>query len=144
MNFAEWRETVPVEMRQDVLWKMRSYQLAVFISDLAWIDSNKLLRHSRTISTADQLVRASGKISANISEGYSRGTGKGRALFYEYALGSARETRDWYYKGRHIITERVMKHRMKTATELIRLLIRTIANEQRENRRLEERKRRRG
>jgi hypothetical protein len=64
-----------------------------------------------------------GSISANLAEGYSRGTGKDRARFYEYALGSARESRDWYYKGRHVLGETVTKHRLSLLTQIIRLLL---------------------
>jgi four helix bundle protein len=77
--------------------------LALFVSDIGWHDVSKLVKDGRTIKLSDQLSRALGSISANIAEGYSRGTGKDRARFYEYALGSARESRDWYYKGRHIL-----------------------------------------
>jgi len=63
-----------------------------------------------------------GSISANIAEGYSRGSDKDRARFYEYALGSARESRDWYYKGRHVLGEEVMTHRQRLLTQIIRLL----------------------
>jgi four helix bundle protein len=142
MTLEEWESTVPAEMRQDAVWKMESYRIALFISDLAWIDSGKLIRHPRTLSIADQLVRAGGKISANITEGYSRGSGKGRAIFYEYALGSARETRDWYYKGRHVLKERVSNHRIKLCTSLVRLLIRMASNENRQNKRLMPKKQR--
>lgn len=55
--------------------------------------------------------------------GYSRGTGKDRARFYEYGLGSARESRDWYYKGRHILGETVVQHRLQLLTKVIRLLL---------------------
>ena len=57
------------------------------------------MQDRRTIGLADQLYRSLGSIGANLAEGYSRGTGKDRAHFYEYALGSARESRDWYYIG---------------------------------------------
>ena len=67
----------------------------------------KLSHDRRMISIADQLYRAVGKIRANFSEGYSRGTGKDRAKFYEYALGALRESRDWYYKGRHVFGPKV-------------------------------------
>ena len=69
------------------------------------------------------MYRALGSISANLSEGYSRGSGKDRARFYEYALGSARESRDWYYKGRHVLGQAVTDHRIKLASEIIRLLL---------------------
>lgn len=77
------------------------------------------------------------KISACIIEGYSRGTGKDRAKFYEYALGFARESRDWYYTARHAMSEPVMRHRMALTTDLSKLLIAMIANERRRNRRLD-------
>lgn len=41
----------------------------------------------------------------------------------EYALGSARESRDWYYKGRHILGEKVAYHRMDLLVEVIRQLL---------------------
>jgi hypothetical protein len=73
-----------------------------------------------------------GSISANLAEGYSRGTGKDRARFYEYALGSARESRDWYFKGRHILGEVVVRHRLQLLAEVIRLLL-TMIPQQREH-----------
>ena len=69
------------------------------------------------------LFRAVGSISANISEGYSRSGGKDRARFYEYALGSARESRGWFYQGRQILGERVTNHRIGLVTQIIRLLL---------------------
>ena len=62
-------------------------------------------------------------MSANAAEGYSRSTGKDRAHFYEYALGSARESRDWYYKARHVLGEDVATHRLAFLTQIIRLLL---------------------
>ena len=72
---------------------------------------------------SNQLYRALGSISANLAEGYSRGTSKDRARFYEYALGSARESRDWYWKARHILDRSVIDHRLQLLTEIIRLLL---------------------
>ncbi len=45
---------------------------------------------------------------------------------YEYSLGSARESRDWYWKGRHILGEQVTLHRMEFLTQIIRLLTTTV------------------
>jgi four helix bundle protein len=64
-----------------------------------------------------------GSIGANLAEGYSRGSNKDRARFYEYSLGSARESRDWYYKARHLLGERVTNHRLEYLTKVIRLLL---------------------
>jgi four helix bundle protein len=81
------------------------------------------MQDRRTIALSDQLYRALGSIGANLADGYSRGTGKDRARFYEYALGSAREARDWYYKGRHILGETVLRHRLQLSSEVIRLVL---------------------
>jgi len=97
--------------------------LALFATELGWQDVTQLRGDFRTRSLSDQLYRALGSISANIAEGYSRGTGRDRAHFYEYALGSARESRDWYYKARHILSEPVLEHRSKILTQIIRLLL---------------------
>ena len=83
----------------------------------------KLIGDQRTRSLSDQLCQALGSTSANIAEGYSRGTGKDRARFYEYALGSARESRDWYYKARHVLGDTVVQHRLDLLTQIIRLLL---------------------
>ena len=95
----------------------------MFVADVGWHDVTKLMQDRRTLRVADQLYRSLGSISANLAEGYSRGTGKDRARFYEYALGSARESRDWYYKSRHILPEQVIQHRLRLLTEIIRLLL---------------------
>src|SRR6185503_10130836 len=130
MKYSEWEPTVPQAIRNDSLWKMAAYRLAVFVNDIGWHDVTQLLKDRRTISLAGQLYEALGSISANLAEGYSRGTGRDRARFYEYALGSARESRDWYYKGRHVLGEAVMEHRVNLLTEIIQLLL-TMVPEQR-------------
>ncbi len=112
-NYADWAETVPGEIRGDSLWKMEAYRLALFAGDVGWYDVTKLMKDRRTLKLSDQLYRSLGSISANLSEGYSRVIGNDRARFYGYALGSARESRDWYYKGRRILSEEIMSHRIK-------------------------------
>ena len=123
MNYEMWAKTVPAEMTGDSLWKMEAYRLALFAADLGWHDVTKLTGDRRTLDVASQLYRALGSIEANISEGYSRGTGRDRARFYEYALGSARESRGWYYKGRYVLGESVTEHRLKLLTQMVRLLL---------------------
>jgi hypothetical protein len=97
VTFEDWQAQVPEDIRRDTVWKMEAYRLGLFSADLAWKDGAKLIRDPRARSMADQLCRAAGGISSNVVEGYSRGTGRDRARFYEYALGSARESRDWYF-----------------------------------------------
>ena len=103
MNFHEWLSTVPDVIAGDALWTVEAYRLALFAADLGWFDCTKLMQDRRTLSLSDQLFRAVGSVGANISEGYSRGSGKDRARFYEYSLGSSRESRHWYYEGRHVL-----------------------------------------
>jgi four helix bundle protein len=123
MTYEEWEMKVPEVIREDSLWKMAAYRLSLFLADLAWHDVTKLVQDRRTIGLSGQLYEALCSVSANIAEGYSRGTSKDRARFYEYALGSARESRDWYFKSRHILGENVVQHRRQLLTETIRLLL---------------------
>ena len=123
MDYDEWALSVPGEITGDSLWKMEAYRLALFVADVGWYDVTKLMQDRRTLGLSDQLYQALGSIGANLAEGYSRGTGKDRARFYEYALGSARECRDWYYKGRHVLGEKVTIHRLQLLTQIIRLLL---------------------
>jgi four helix bundle protein len=123
MRFDEWVKSVPTEITEDSLWKMEAYRLALFIAEIGWRDVAKLSYDKRTVDLSGQLYRALGSIGANLSEGYSRGTGKDRARFYEYALGSARESRGWYYEGRHILGEEIANHRIRLLAQIIRLLL---------------------
>jgi four helix bundle protein len=123
MTFNAWQDNVPEAITADSLWKMQAYRLALFASDVCWKDLRKLSKKRTMRSLSDQLYRAVGSIGANLAEGYSRGTGKDRARFYEYALGSARESRDWYYKARHVLGKEIADHRLKMMSKIIRLLL---------------------
>jgi len=126
MNYQMWLQDVPEEITNDPLWKMEVYRLALFLGDVAWHDVVKLAEKPPTRSLSDQLYRAAGSISANICEGYSRASGRDQARFYEYALGSARETRDWYFKARHVLGEEVVQHRHRLLAQVIRQLLRMV------------------
>lgn len=123
MNFEEWQTTVLDTIKADALWKMSVYKYALFVGDLGWHDVTKIHQDNRLYKVANQLYGALGSVSANIAEGYSRGSEKERAHFYEYALGSARESRDWYYKSRYILGEKVFEHRANLLAQVLRLLL---------------------
>ena len=123
MNFNEWVLSLPKDITDDSLWKMEAYRLSLFLTDVGWYDVTELMKDKRTIGIADQLYRSLGSISANIAEGYSHHTGKTRPQYYQYALGSARESRDWYYKAHHILKEKVINHRIALTTQVIKLLL---------------------
>jgi four helix bundle protein len=129
MNYKNWLATVSKEITEDALWRMEVYRLALFAGDLAWRDATKLMQDRRTMKLSDQLYAAVGSISANISEGYSRSSHKDQARFYEYALGSAREARNWYFEGRFVLSDEVANHRMSFLAQIIRHLLIIIPEE---------------
>jgi four helix bundle protein len=131
MNYQIWVQHVPTEFTTDPLWNVEAYRLALFLADISWEDVTQLMKDQRTLALSDQLYRALGSISANLAEGYSMSTGKNRARYFEYALGSARESRGWYYKGRHILSKEVVDHRINFLTQIIRLLIKMIPQQRR-------------
>jgi four helix bundle protein len=123
MEYKEWEKDVPEAYKADSVWRVTAYRRALYLSDLCWQDLQILLQDKRTISIADQLYRAVGSISANLAEGYSRVSGKDRALFYQYPLGSTREARDWYFKARHVLGVEIFNDRILVITEILRLLV---------------------
>jgi four helix bundle protein len=123
MNYHDWEAAVPEVLKRDALWQVQAYRLALFVADVGWHDVTRLARDRRTRALGDQLYRSLGSVSANLAECYPRGTGRDRARFYEYALGSARESRDWYYKARHVLGQAVVDHRLGLLTDVIRLLL---------------------
>ena len=136
MTYDQWVASVPDSIRQDTLWKIEAYRIGLFIGDLAWKDAKSLMKDRRMAAVADQLFRAAANVSSNIAEGYSRGPGKDRGRFYEYAPGSAREARDWYFKARHVLSEKVVEHRMDLLTQIVRLTLSMTAHERRTNRKV--------
>ena len=123
MTFEEWERGVPQEIKGDTVWRIEAYRLALFAADIGWRDVVVLSKDRKTWGVADQLYRSLGAVSADVEEGYSRGTGKDRARFYEYGLGSARESRGWYYKGRYVLGDEVANHRIRLMTHVIKLLL---------------------
>jgi len=119
----DWAESVPATVREDLLWRLEAYRLGLYVCDIAWEDVTALSEDVRTRSLADQLHRSLGSISANIAEGYSRGGGRDRARFLEYALGSAREARDWYVKARRVLGPERVEAQLLVLSSVIRLLL---------------------
>ena len=116
-------------VEQDPLSRMRSYQLGCELRTVAWEDAEKLTGHAITTEVAPQLFRAVGSIPANLAEGYSRSSGKDRARMFEYALGSARETLEWYQSALPVLGGELVKEREAVLVEIRRLLIATIPRE---------------
>ncbi len=129
MNYTDWLKIVPKEFTEDALWRMEVYRISLFAGDVAWRDVTKLMQDRRTLELSDQLYSAVGSVGANISEGYSRSSRRDQVRFYEYSLGSARESRNWYFEGRHILGELISNHRIQLHTQIIRHLLKIIPAE---------------
>ena len=117
------------EVDRDPLQRMRAYQLAKELRTISWADAEALRQQPITSEIAPQLYLAVGSIAANLAEGYSRSSGKDRAHIFEYALGSTRETLEWYQSGLPVLGEDVVHAREDILVEIRRLLIATIPRE---------------
>jgi len=80
------------------------------------------LKDERGKTVARQLIRSVGSISANIEEGYGRGYGQDYAYRLKIALGEARESQGWYWKGRKLLSATVLDHRLVLLDEIIAML----------------------
>ncbi len=126
MEYAEWEKTVPEPLKRDSVWRIEAYRLAEFVADIGWYDVTVLVKDRRTADLSGQLYEALGSIGANLAEGYSRGSHKDRVRFYEYSLGSARESKSWYFKARHLLSPEIVLHRLKLLNQITWLLLKMI------------------
>ncbi len=94
MKYEEWLAQVPDSLKKDPIWRFEAYPKALLLYDLAWEDTDKMLKDVRGCELAEQLIDSAGSVSAIIDEGFGRGIEGGEYIqFLRYALGSARETR---------------------------------------------------
>lgn len=61
-----------------------------------------------------------------MEEGYGRGYGKEYAYFLRVSVGSARETKGWYWRARHLLSQTVLDHRLALLDEIISLTVKEI------------------
>jgi four helix bundle protein len=124
VSFAEWERRADDARTGDPLWSMQAYRLSMYALDSHTFDRRS---NSRLIKApaVDQLTRAIGSVSANIAEGYSRGSISDRSRFYGYALGSAREAIVWY-DGLRIELGDITDVRQGILIQIRRLLLATL------------------
>ena len=123
MAYDEWETTIPAAVRQDVIWRVQAYRLALYLASCAEEDTRGMGEGLRFAETASQLCRAAGSIAANIAEGYPRQSGRDRIRYYEYALGSAAEVKVWYLSARATLAPGVIEDRFALLRSITRLLL---------------------
>ncbi len=92
-RFAVWEAQVPARIKKEGIWRFVGYRKALYLYDLVWDDTESWQRDPRGWPLVRQIISSAGSISANLEEGYGRGTEKQRLYFYQVSLASARETR---------------------------------------------------
>jgi len=123
------RMPVSVDDSQDPLSRMRVVQLARELFPDCFGDAKLIRAEPITEGIAGQLYAAVCAIEANVSEAYSRTSGKDRALRFEYALGSVRESMSWYKSAIPILGEATVKDRRDRLEEMRRMLLAIIPRE---------------
>jgi hypothetical protein len=58
-----------------------------------------------------------------VETSYGRGYGKNRLYFLRIAIGSARESKGWYYRAKELLSPDDMEHRLNLIGEVIALLV---------------------
>ena len=129
MTYDEWEATTPESVRQDSAWKVEAFRLGLFAGAAAWKDSELLIGDPRGAALVGQLVRSAASVPANIAEGFGRRSPKERLRYYEYALGSAGETRAWYIAAGPSIGQATLELRLANLLSLTRLLLTMIRRE---------------
>jgi four helix bundle protein len=129
MTFEEWAAHVGDDQQADPLWRMAAYRFALFGVEVAWPDVRALNRTFATRGVAAQLYEALGSVPAHIAEGYSRSSGPDRVRFFEYALGSTRESIVWYRAARPVVGSKTVEERVATLVRIRKLLLTAIPAE---------------
>jgi four helix bundle protein len=123
MTYEEWEAEAHERMKSEPVWQFLGYRRALFLYDLVWQDCERLMRDRRGRAVTEQLIRSAGSISANVEEGHGRGYGKQRNWFFGVAIGSARESKGWYWRARRLLPPEVLDHHLALADEVIALLV---------------------
>ena len=130
-TYEEWERSVHERVKAEPVWGFLGYRKALFLYDVAWEDCESLLKDKRGQEISRQPIRSVGSISANIEEGHGRRYGKQRDWFMGVSLGSARESKGWYWKSHHLLPRAVLDHRLALLDEVIALLVTEITRQKR-------------
>ena len=128
-QFQQWQNTPPPDLIGDPIWRMTAYRISLFMADLVRLDARSLVDHGAPSHKVTQLESSVESVEANISEGYSKFSGKDRARFFEMALASAREARGWYRRSSQWLGTDQAEERRMLLTQVIKILTVAIPRE---------------
>jgi four helix bundle protein len=123
MTYDEWERTVPALLKADAIWRVQAFRLASYVGAAAGSDADAMAEQPWLAKSAGQLSSAAESIAANIAEGYARLSPKDRIRYYEYALGSAAETRSRYVSLTRRLEPSVIDARLKVLASITRLIL---------------------
>ena len=126
MTYEEWEEGVPAGIRGDAIWRVQAFRLSSYLAAAADLDGERMANQPRLAKAAAQLSGAAASVPANIAEGYTRLSPRDRIRYYEYALGSAAETKSWYLSLSRSLPSPEVEARLATLTSITRLLLKMI------------------
>ena len=132
-QFEHWSLSPPPELVGDPIWKLPAFRIGLFLAPIARDDTDPLASDAHYAHVSDQLLRSVNSIAANITEGYPRHSGRERARFYEFALGSAREARYWYRSLARPLGDEAVWERTFLLTRAIKILTKAIPEERDRN-----------
>lgn len=106
----------------DPLLRYPYYVKALAFYDAVIEDTSLAQRDHRWRVIVGQLVRAAGSISANIEEGYGRGTPAEFVHRLRIARGEAMECSGWYRRANRFLPAALIQSRRQQVGEIIALL----------------------
>jgi len=102
------------------------YQLARWLFDDFWSDSEILSRDYRGRELSKQQIRSLDSICANMEEGFGRGFGKELPQHLKFSRREARESRGRYERCNHLLPSETIAQRVSALTHIIGGLSKTI------------------